>query len=152
MAKRFTKQERHFCYLLANGYSVGEAARMAEIESAEQLMQRQSLTECCRSARPQIPDRVRGGLERLAFGDITDAVRLIYLEQPQDGQIERLDLFNVSEIKRGKNGVEIKFFDRIKALEQLAELSDDGGDGAEPFYRALNESARRAVGGDCDEV
>ena len=33
------------------------------------------------------------------------------------------DLFNVSEIKRVKGGgVEIKFFDRQKALEKLEEL------------------------------
>ena len=153
MAKRLTKQERRFCYHLSGGCSVGEAARRAGLHSAERLLQSPRLAEGCRAARQQIPGRVRGGLERLAFGDVTDAVRLIYMEDPQDGEITELDLFNIAEIKRGKNGVEIKFFDRLKALEHLAELSADEQSSAEPFYRALNESVlkSRAVGDD-DEV
>ena len=39
--------------------------------------------------------------------------------------ISKLDLFNVSEIKRVKGGgVEVKLFDRLKALEKLFELSN----------------------------
>lgn len=41
-----------------------------------------------------------------------------------------MDLFNVSEIKiSGKNVLEIKFFDRQKALEKLGEFAPqlDGG-------------------------
>lgn len=151
MAKRLTKQERRFCYYLSGGCSVGEAARRSGLQGAERLLQSPDLADGCRAARQQIPDRVRGGLERLAFGDITDAVRLIYMEEPQDSEITELDLFNIAEIKRGKNGVEIKFFDRLKALEHLAELSAESNDGAEPFYRALNESARRNSAYD-DEV
>ena len=57
--------------------------------------------------------------------------------------LPQLDLFNVSEIKRVKGGgMEIKFFDRIKALEKLSAL--DSEQTAEPlnFYRALEESAK----------
>lgn len=153
MAKRLNKQERRFCYYLSSGCSVGEAARRAGLQNAERLLQSPQLDEGCRAARRQIPDRVRGGLERLAFGDVTDAVRLIYMEEPQDKQITELDLFNISEIKRGKNGIEIKFFDRLKALEHLAELSDEQQDSAEPFYRALNASAlQERAGSDDDEL
>ena len=44
--------------------------------------------------------------------------------------LAKADLFNVSEIKRIKGGgVEIKFFDRQKALERLSDLNDrDGAD------------------------
>lgn len=37
-----------------------------------------------------------------------------------------MDLFNISEIKRKKGGdIEIKFFDRLKALEKLQQLCDE---------------------------
>ncbi len=36
-----------------------------------------------------------------------------------------MELFNISEIKRKKGGdIEIKFFDRLKALEKLGEATD----------------------------
>jgi hypothetical protein len=58
--------------------------------------------------------------------------------------MEGLELFNVSEIKRPKGGgIEIKFFDRMKALERLGEMCDGGkgDDSALPFYLALEKSA-----------
>lgn len=37
-----------------------------------------------------------------------------------------MDFFNISEIKRKKGGdIEIKFFDRLKALEKLQQLCDE---------------------------
>ncbi len=73
---------------------------------------------------------VSAGLRRLAFGSCTDAVYLVFADElpPQD-VIERLDLFNVSEIKRVKGGgVEVRLFDRIKAMEKLAELENSCSD------------------------
>ena len=48
-----------------------------------------------------------------------------------------------SEIKMPKSGgIEIKFFDRLKALEKLKEIShSSSGDSALPFYDALERSA-----------
>lgn len=69
---------------------------------------------------------VKTGLSRLAFGQVNDAVSLVFAEQPTPEQISRADLFNVSEIKRVKGGgVEMKFFDRQKALEKLFELDPE---------------------------
>lgn len=83
------------------------------------------------------------GYRRLAFGSVSDAVRL--LMQEPDGEpldLDRLDLFLVSDIKRPKGGgMEIKFFDRQKALERLEELQAGNSDSALPFYRALERSA-----------
>ena len=83
------------------------------------------------------------GYRRLAFGSVSDAVRLLLYEagdEPLD--LDRLDLFLVSDIKRPKGGgMEIKFFDRQKALERLEELQAGTSDGALPFYRALERSA-----------
>ncbi len=89
-------------------------------------------------------DEVRKGLKRLAFGDIKDAVLLLFAQEGDVlSRLGELDLYNISEIKRPKGGgMEIKFFDRIKALEKLSEL--EGGAPSEPlgFYQALEESAK----------
>ena len=70
-----------------------------------------------------------------------DALRLLFDDVPPDA-LDRLDLFNVSEIKKPKDGaLEIKFFDRLKALEHLQQFSDtDQTDPALPLYRALMRS------------
>lgn len=87
------------------------------------------------------------GLRRLAFGDIKDAVILLYeSEENIINALPQLDLFNVSEIKRPKGGgMEIKFFDRIKALEKLREIavSEDKGRHTS-FFDALEKSASGA--------
>lgn len=90
------------------------------------------------------------GLRRLAFGRINDALALL---SDEAGEIaaDRLDLFNVSEIKRLKGGgVEIKFFDRLEALERLAELEDRalGANSADSFFSALQKSTKKPTGDD----
>lgn len=91
---------------------------------------------------------VVSGLRRLAFGSSADAVKLIFREEITDDEIEHLDLFNVSDIKRPKSGgVEIKFFDRQKALEKLLQISElDDTSGASSFLTALEKGAG-ALGG-----
>ena len=59
------------------------------------------------------------GLRRLAFGRNNDAAALAFAETVTPEMIENADLFGVSEIKVGKGVVEIKFFDRVKALDLL---------------------------------
>ena len=85
---------------------------------------------------------VAAGLRRLAFGSCADAVYLVFAEElPPADIIEELDLFNVSEIKRVKGGgVEVKLFDRMKALEKLYELENafSDRDRAASLIRALN--------------
>lgn len=87
---------------------------------------------------------VSAGLSRLAFGSISDAVKLILSANSDNPPSpDALDLFNVSEIKftSGK-GMEIKFFDRLKAFEQLSRLSEsDLNSSALSFYEALERSA-----------
>ena len=98
-------------------------------------------------------EEIREGLKRLAFGEIQDAVRLLFADEAEILEtLPQLNLYNISEIKRPKGGgMEIKFFDRIRALEKLKEL--DSRTPTEPlgFYKALEEGARLA-GGAFDEV
>ena len=99
-----------------------------------------------------VEERVTDGLLQLAFGDVSDAVRLLYMSDDEAlERLPKLNLFNVSEIKRPKGGgMEIKFFDRIKACEKLREHT--AGTMAEgcSFYEALERSA--AESGDSNAV
>lgn len=72
-------------------------------------------------------DVVMTGLARLAFGRSNDAAMLVFAEDiPNLEQINSLDLFNVSEMKKVKGGgVEIKLFDRQKAMERIYEYAMD---------------------------
>ena len=88
------------------------------------------------------------GYEKLAFGSIEDAVRLLFCEEAGSELLSQLDLFNIAEIKRPKGGgMEIKFFDRLKAMEYLNELGRMEQAGQSPFYQALEEGARSLRGG-----
>lgn len=67
------------------------------------------------------------------------------MDSPSKAQLENMDLFLVSEIKRPKDGaMEIKFFDRLKALEKL-ENDNSLSDNAKSLYDAISQSAK-AVG------
>lgn len=94
------------------------------------------------------------GLRRLAFGEIKDAVSLLFeSEESILCSLKSMDLFNVSEIKRVKGGgMEIKFCDRLKAIDRLAELAEsDERQKAQSFYDALEKSAAR-VNNSCEEA
>lgn len=93
------------------------------------------------------------GYKRLAFGSAADALSLLFREEaPTKEELDEMDLFNVSEIKRPKGGgLEIKFFDRLKPLERLSEMSESEAAAALPFYEALNSSAKALYGRDALE-
>ena len=55
----------------------------------------------------------------------------------------------MSELKVTDKGVEIKFVDRVRALETLWNLLESGGSGgAEELYQALEDIAGQMEGGD----
>ena len=89
--------------------------------------------------------RIRGGeirrqdvtrrLAELAFGRANDCVRLALEDSPDLGT---LDLGLLSEVKRNEKGtVEIRLIDRLRALEQLALMTDGENTEAEAFLQAL---------------
>lgn len=93
--------------------------------------------------------QVMSGLERLAFGDARDAALLVVGDEPPtEEELKKLDLYNVSEIKRVKGGsVEVKLFDRQKALEKMMEYAGSAD------QRAAAKSLLNALAGaDNDEV
>lgn len=96
--------------------------------------------------------RVLLGYERLAFGNTADAFKLLMGESPPENFAENMDLFNVAEIKKPKDGaMEIKFFDRIKALEHL-ETVPDSDEKTAAFYDVLSDCAKGLKRSESDEV
>ena len=79
---------------------------------------------------------VASKLAELAYGRANDCATLV-LDPGADAG--KLDLSLLSEVKRSEKGaVEVKLLDRLKALEMLTALTEEGGEGMEEFLRALN--------------
>lgn len=74
-------------------------------------------------------------LAELAFGKANDCVRLALEDAPN---LDALDLSLLSEVKRSDKGmVEIRLVDRLRALEQLAELAGEQSPQMDSFLQAL---------------
>ena len=84
------------------------------------------------------------GLKRLAFGSVADCLKLILSNETENFDIEKMDFFNIAEIKKPTGGgIEIKFFDRLKALDKLSEICENADDDSSmPFYEAIKKSAK----------
>jgi phage terminase small subunit len=150
--KELSEKEKLFCDLyLKTGNSREAAARsgyMFAEKTASRLLKRKEVLSYiakCEKVRKKTSADVRAGYMRLAFGCISDAVSLMFLSEEDitKEKIEKLDLFNVSEIKRQKGGgLEIKFFDRLKALERLSAISEkEEEEKGHSLYYAIEKSA-----------
>lgn len=148
--KGLTSKEKEFCRLylsLADPVAAAEGAGFAGdlSKAGNTLLSRDEIAEeierLCKVQRKSMSKMAAVGYQRLAFGSIADAVSLLYKENPTIEDLRKMDLYSVSEIKRPKDGsMEIKFFDRMKALEKLSEGEDGGG--AVSFYEAICRSAQ----------
>lgn len=141
-----TPREKQFCCLYANSGNFKEAALYAGFSNPDKtgaaLLLRDDINaeidKIYKSRTKNYRERARAGYERLAFGNVSDAVRLMFDDNPSEKPLESYDLFNVAEIKRPKDGaMEIKFFDRIKALEKLECAEDGEQKSVSDFYAAL---------------
>lgn len=161
MANTLSQKQLAFCRAYVRTRSPREAAAAAGFllfpeRAAEKLLAAKpvqaKIQELEQSLSVQRAELI-AGYRRLAFGSVADAVRLLQQNEsdtPPDP--DTLDLFLVSEIKRPKGGaLEIKFFDRQKALDRLSELQESAADSALPFYKALERSAA-AIGKGGDET
>ncbi len=143
-----TRKEEKFCEFMASGYTPREAAAAAKFPfpktRAVSLLSREEIrvrTRELKSARAA-EMRAEDGLARIAFGSPTDAVKLALGDENAKENIEELDLLNVSEIKIAKGGAtEIKFFDRIKALSELAKIEALESNGGTEFLKAFLNGA-----------
>lgn len=149
--KTLSQKENLFCTY----YSIKRSGVEAALKSGYTVMPERAAVKLLRkdSVKKRIAElskenractnEIEAGLRRIAFGCIGDAVKIALSESFDTEELKKMDLFNISEIKvsRGK-GVEIKFFDRIKALEKLALLVSENEDSpSESFFRAIEEGA-----------
>ncbi len=150
--KRLTKKELDFCRIFVRLRNPKESAIRAGFEILPEyraigLLSKKEIRNKIHEFEKETSadeNLISAGLQRLAFGSIGDAVKLIIsASESATPDIDSLDLFNVAEIKYtcGK-GMEIKFFDRLKALEKLSEISQSATQsGALSFYEAIERSA-----------
>ena len=94
--------------------------------------------------RDRLREEVIDGYRRLAFGANRDTLRIMFHDEPPSpAALARMDIFNVSSIKRDKGGaLEIKFYDRCDALEHLEAFctATEGREGVKAFYDAIARS------------
>ena len=125
---------------MKSGYIVPE-------KTALKLLRRRDITEEIArmdKQREATQKDIAIGYQRLAFGCISDAISLLFSDEVSPEEIEKMDLFNISEIKRTKGGdIEIKFFDRLKALEKLEDIwSTHREDEENSLFSAIEKGAR----------
>ena len=148
--KEITSKEKLFCTYYSLNCNAREAAAKSGYvfpeKSAIRLLKRKEIRDYIEELDKQRKSNrkdIARGYERLAFGCVSDAIRLMFCESTDADELERMDLFNISEIKRKKGGdIEIKFFDRIKALEKLLDICDEKGSfTGTSLYSAIASSA-----------
>lgn len=151
MKKGLTEKERLFCAYYADGGDARGCAARAGFSvmpqrSAAKLLARDDIRSeiSKREKEKRTVASVERGLMRLAFGSVADAMKLMLCEESMSTEeIEKLDLFNVSDIKRPKGGgLEIKFFDRLKALERLEKIGNCEESSQSSFIKALSDGAK----------
>ncbi len=160
--KYMTEREKYFCYHYINTGNTKQAAVLAgyRIEPEKKGIQLLSSEKIQKEIERLYNDKKRNliykacvGYERLAFGNISDAIRLIYSDNFDSKDLEGMDLFNVSEIKRPKDGaMEIKFFDRLRALEKLEQSNANYQGDINPFYYALEQGMKSLKQGERQDI
>ena len=155
-----TRKERLFCRCLLLGGNAAEAVVQAgyppdnAATKAALLLGRKAVRREMAALRREAEAKAANkeetgflalaGLRRLAFSSANDAARLVGSDTtPTPVELAAMDLFCVSDMKRTRDGqLEVKFFDRIKALEALLAWADKeiGSERGLSFYTALENS------------
>ncbi|MBQ8533920.1 MAG: terminase small subunit [Clostridia bacterium] len=142
-------KEKLFCENLAVSQDAVKAALLSGFtdqpeKTAAKLLEKPAIRRRCKRLIKNSTDTLDAicGLYRIAFSNPTSAVCSLFSEDVTD--LKNADLFSVSEIKRGTNGaVEIKFFDKIRALQTLAQLSPTENESKiKGFYEAIMLGAK----------
>ena len=124
------QKEKDFCRLMTILADPARAAREAGYPNPDKewpaLLERDDIVDEIRRRMKKIRSVYKStavcGLYRLAYGDVSDALTLVYSDYVNEDKLKALDLMCVSEIKKTDKGIEIKFCDRMKAIEKLNEI------------------------------
>ncbi len=160
MSVGLTAKQKRFLYYFLKSKNIAEAAAMCGIppdtayEEGMKILNSPHASEYATELAVTMKKfgagcggTVEDALDRLINGRVNDAVILAKAdpEQLTDEDIRRLDLYNVSELKFGKGVCEIKFADRLKAIEKLNEIrSQNAEDNAvQSFFDAIGKAAAK---------
>lgn len=150
------EKELLFCryyYILQNAKEAAIKAgysRFIAEKTAQKLLVREDIKECLDKMKSgfkkdQIFNLTITALKRIIFYRPNDVLVLALKSQElSEKQIENLDLFQISEIKKLKDGgFEFKFADRVKAIDSLISLIDKIGDDSDvnDFLKALSSTS-----------
>lgn len=148
-----TAKELTFCHQYIKTGNPTEAARLSgyrgnlEKKGTELLSKHEiyeSIEKIFKEKKKDLMYKAITGYERLAFGNISDCVKLLFSENIKPADLDKMDLFNISEIKKPKDGaMEIKFFDRLRALEKLEQIDMEQKSDKEPFYTVLEKGMQK---------
>ncbi len=146
-----SQKQKLFCAYYANTADVQKSALLAgysknPLLKGEQLLKKEEISKEIESiikARENVIKQIaRLGFERLAFSSVGDAVSLLFAHDVSRETLSKMDLFMVSEIKKLKDGaMEIKFFDRIKALQNICDCEKKQDEG-NSLIDAINMGAK----------
>ena len=124
------------------GYKTNPDQRGTELMAQNKITQK--IEKIYLDKKKNLIYRATTGYERLAFGNISDSVKLLFPENLRHEDLEKMDLFSISEIKKSKDGaMEIKFFDRLRALEKLEHIDMEQKGDKDPFYYALEQGIKK---------
>lgn len=143
-------QQKCFCRAYLRTLDPMRAAETAGIKDGHALLHDREITarlERMRndwSAQILRDDAVRR-LAELAFGRTNDAALLALARGTELPDVAGMDLSAVSELKVTEKGVEVKFIDRVRALEALCSLLGGDTGGAAEFFQALEDAGEEAV-------
>lgn len=159
---KLSKKERQFCCNYVNTGNVKESAIKAGFSATPEkvgfaLLEREDISkeidQMYSERRKNMVYRACSGYERLAFGSIVDAIKLLAAKDVDELSLDNMDFFNIAEIKIIKGGgMEIKFFDRLRALEKLEQSDLSKANEITPFYRALEQGANAITLKEIQEV
>ncbi|MDR1364440.1 MAG: terminase small subunit [Oscillospiraceae bacterium] len=145
-----TKKEEMFCRYFVNTGNIDQASVLSGFKNhdiAQKLISKIEILEKIKKLYKEKQEimmiKTNIGYEHLAFGGINDAIKLIFSGNPSVDELNKMDFFNVSEIRRPREGaIEIKFFDRLKALEKLENVNLNFENKELPFYQALADGIK----------
>ena len=156
IGNKLKNRERDFCICFAEtgdadlsarlaGYKINSRLRGARLLSRDDTQN--EILRLCKTREKLARSLATSGYWRLAFGDTSDAASLLYNGELSAAELKSMDLFMISEIKKPKDGsIEIKFFDRLKALEKLESLG--GESGVKNLFDAIGRADGGGGGGD----
>lgn len=147
--KNLTEKEKLFCLHYAYFGNLKEAqifSKLKEKAALETLCKKSATSYIKKLTSDKAQVKAAVSLRRLAFGSCNDAVKLAFM-QPEEAlsKLDELDLFGVSEIKKSSAGaLEIKFFDKIKALDVLFSSGEERDENkSSGFLNALKNAVKQ---------